>query len=218
MTVEVMERNRIVELAETEEIKELRKQNQEFNEMAYADRDILSFASILSGICGLNVYSGKEAIRYFEILDARDFLSKKFTELSVVEMEEHKDEIEEYLEEANEELDFLKTQILNPKPILQWFQDAQALNPNIKIPSFLEKKEHITHKGILTAVNEENGQAFITLENMYGSRKQEFQYEISPEAATAFRAFIGREIEILIENGHVKNAITLIWNQSTNEA
>ena len=36
-----------------------------------------------------------------------------------------------------------KTIFLNPEPILQWFKDAQALNPEIEIPPFLEKQEQI---------------------------------------------------------------------------
>ena len=32
------------------------------------------------------------------------------------------------------------TIFMNPEPILQWFQDAKSLNPNIKIPSFLEEQ------------------------------------------------------------------------------
>ena len=112
MAVTVMERDKITELAETDEIIKLRKRNQELNEMTYTDGNILSFASTLSGICGLNVYVGQDAARYFEILDTMNFLLEKFVELSDVEAIKYRDEIEEYLQEANEELEFLKSEIL----------------------------------------------------------------------------------------------------------
>ena len=112
MTVAVMERNRIDELTELDEIKELRKRYRESNETAYVDGDILSFADTLSAICGQNVYEGQDAAVYFEILDTRDFLLEKFVELPDAEVAKYKDEIEEYLQEADEELEFLKSQIL----------------------------------------------------------------------------------------------------------
>ena len=112
MAVEVMERNKIAELAETEEIKEARKLYRESNEMLYVDGDILSFASMLSGICGQNVYVGQDAAVYFEILDTRDFLLEKYFGLSNNEIEKYKDKIEKYLQEAKKELEFLKSEIL----------------------------------------------------------------------------------------------------------
>ena len=112
MTTAVIERDVIAELAETDEIRRSRILSKRLNEMVYTDGDILSFASALSGICGLNVYVGKEVVRYFEILDSRDFLLDKFSELSDIDAAKYKDEIEEYLQEANEELEFLKSQIL----------------------------------------------------------------------------------------------------------
>ena len=107
-----MELDRIAELAEMDAIKELRKRYRESNEMVYADGDILSFADTLSAICWQNVYVGQDAAVYFEILDTRDFLLEKFVELSDIEVAKYQDEIEEYLQEANEELEFLKNQIL----------------------------------------------------------------------------------------------------------
>ena len=107
-----MELDMIAELAEMDEIKELRKRYRESNEMAYVEGDILSFADTLSAICGQNVYLEQDAAVYFEILDTRDFLLEKLVELSDIEVAKYKDEIEEYLQEASEELEFLKCQIL----------------------------------------------------------------------------------------------------------
>ena len=114
MAVAVMERDRISEIAETDEIKELRKQYRQENEMSYAkNKDILSLADLLSAICGFNVYLGEEAARYFEILDTKDFLLEKYAALPDVEAAKYKDELELYLREANKELEFLKNEIIN---------------------------------------------------------------------------------------------------------
>ena len=112
MTVAVIERNRIDELAEIEEIKELRKHYREESESAFTERGLLSLAGLLSFLCGKNVFVGQDAAVYFEILDTRDFLLEKYAELPREEAAKYKDKIDSYLKEANEELEFLKGEIL----------------------------------------------------------------------------------------------------------
>ena len=109
MTVEVEERNKIAELLKTEEIIELRKRFKEENEMIYEKGGIESLISMLSGLCSVNVYDCKEIETYFEILETRDFLKEKYTELSDIESSKYNGRVELGLNEANEELDFLKS-------------------------------------------------------------------------------------------------------------
>ena len=108
MTTAVAELDKIAELAETDEIRELREFYQEDNESTYANRGIKSFASVLSGVCGKNIYVGEETKVYFEILDMRDFLKEKYAELSKTEAAKYKKDVEEVLKEADRELSFLE--------------------------------------------------------------------------------------------------------------
>ena len=107
MAPAVMERDRISELAETDEIKELRKCCRQDNESIYANRGIESLVYMLSGICGQNVYENKIWQIYFEILDTRDFLKEKYEELSYIEAAGIKQDVEEILEEAEETLNLI---------------------------------------------------------------------------------------------------------------
>ena len=104
MTVEIVERNRIAELAETAEIKEQRKFWKEDNESSYAEKGIKSFAYVLSGVCGKNIYLENEVSVYFEILDMRDFLKEKYAELSETDVAKYKKDVEIVLNEADEVL------------------------------------------------------------------------------------------------------------------
>ena len=113
MAVAVIERDRLRELAETDKIRELRKQYRRENEMSYAaDKDILSFALTLSGISDQKIYVGKAAAIYFEILDTKNFLLEKFAELTDIETIKYKGEIELCLKEADEKLDFIRNEFL----------------------------------------------------------------------------------------------------------
>ena len=94
-------------IADTDEIKKLRELYQRENKMAYADGGVESLAFTLSGVCGQNIYVGKEAAVYFEILDTRDFLKEKYAELSDFEMIKHKEDVESTLAEAEDMLKFL---------------------------------------------------------------------------------------------------------------
>ena len=107
MTVAVAEQDKTCELAETEEIKALREGYRESNEAAYAEGGIESLTFTLSSVCGQNIYEGKEAAAYFEILDTRDFLQEKYAGLSDVEMMKHKEDVEITLDEAEDMLNFL---------------------------------------------------------------------------------------------------------------
>ncbi|MDR2861722.1 MAG: hypothetical protein LBV07_04165 [Syntrophobacterales bacterium] len=107
MTVAVVERDRISEIAETEEIKALRKIYKEDNEGDYADGGVKLLSYMLLGVCDKKVYEGKEAAIYFEILDARNFLKKKYAELSDIEAMKVKKDVEEALGEAEENLEYL---------------------------------------------------------------------------------------------------------------
>ena len=98
----------ISEIAETDEIKELRKLNQELNEMSYAKGGIYSLSFTLLGVCDQKIYIGKEAELYYDILDTRDFLKEKYAELSNAEAEKHKEDVEEALEEADEVLRYIE--------------------------------------------------------------------------------------------------------------
>lgn len=108
MATLVTELDKIAELAETDEIKELRKRYKEENELIYKDSNIKSFAYILSGICGQNIYIGKEVVMYFEILEMRDFLKDKYVELPNIEALKYKKDIESVLNEADETLKLLE--------------------------------------------------------------------------------------------------------------
>ena len=99
--------SRTYELTEMEEIKALRKGYRESNEAAYADGGVMSLTFTLSSVCGQNIYEGKEAAAYFEILDTRDFLQEKYIELSNLEMMNHKEDVEITLGEAEDMLNFL---------------------------------------------------------------------------------------------------------------
>ena len=108
MTAAVMERDKIVELAEMEEIKALRAKYREDNEELFANGGIKSVIWDLLAICDQNIYVGKEAAIYFDILDMRDFLQEKYAELSATLLPEQKEKIEEALTEANESLTTLR--------------------------------------------------------------------------------------------------------------
>ena len=110
MTVAVMERDRISELADMEEIKELRKFYRQENESAYARRGIEFLAYTLSLVSGQKICEGKEAAIYFEILDTRDFLKEKYAELSDIEALKCKKDIEDVLNETDEILDFIENE------------------------------------------------------------------------------------------------------------
>ena len=107
MTVAVMEQDRLSEIAETKEIKALRKIYKEDNEGDYADGGVKLLAYMLLGVCGKKVYEGKEAAIYYEILDATNFLKGKYEELSDIEAMKVKKYVEEALDEAEENLDYL---------------------------------------------------------------------------------------------------------------
>ena len=117
MTVAVAEQNKIAEITETDEIREFRKRNRELNETIYADKDIESLISTLSGLCALNVCEGNEAETYYGILDFRDFVRGKYAELSENKANKYEKELEKVLEEANEELEFLKKNIISQTEI-----------------------------------------------------------------------------------------------------
>jgi hypothetical protein len=102
-----MERDRFSEIAETEEIKALRKIFKEDNEGDYADGGIELLAYMLLGVCDKKIYEGKETATYFEILDARNFLKGKYAELSDIEAMKVKKNVEEALNEAEENLEYL---------------------------------------------------------------------------------------------------------------
>jgi hypothetical protein len=107
MPVAVMEQDRISEVAETDKIKALRKIYKEDNEGDYADGGVKLLAYMLLGVCDKKVYEGKEAAKYYEILDASDFLKGKYAELSDIEAMKVKNDVEEALAEAEENLEYL---------------------------------------------------------------------------------------------------------------
>jgi ABC-type uncharacterized transport system permease subunit len=107
MPVAIAERDRISEIADTEEIKAFRKTTRENNEEIYADRGINSLSNMLLGVCDRKVYVGKAAEIYFDILDTRDYLMEKYAELSDIEAMKVKKDVEEALDEAEEELEYL---------------------------------------------------------------------------------------------------------------
>jgi len=107
MNIAVVERDRINEIAVTEEIKELRKQYQELNEMAYADGGIEHLSYMLSGISGQNINENKMLKTYFEILDTKNFLLEKYAELSGIEMLKHEKNVKEAVEDADETLSLI---------------------------------------------------------------------------------------------------------------
>ncbi|MCL2009220.1 MAG: hypothetical protein FWG71_01575 [Synergistaceae bacterium] len=111
MAVAVMERDLIKALAETDEIRALRKFYRQENESAHARRGIDFLACALSLVSGQKIYEGKEAAIYFEILDTRDFLKEKYAELSDIESSRYKSDVEGVLEEAEETLKFLEGSI-----------------------------------------------------------------------------------------------------------
>ena len=113
MTVAVVAQDRINELAETEEIKKLRKFYREENKSAYERKGIEFLGYVLSSICAQYLFVGEEAERYFKVLDARNFLLEKYKELPDAEAINCREEIEDYLEEADEELEYLESEILD---------------------------------------------------------------------------------------------------------
>jgi len=115
MTVEVAERNKLAELAETEEIKKYRKENQEINLLVYVTKGIISLSSSLLAACDQKLYIGKEALVYYDILDTRDLLKEKYVELSEAEVEalKCKGDIDEALAEADEVLRYIETTCFN---------------------------------------------------------------------------------------------------------
>ena len=108
MITEVMERNKIAEFAEMDEIKEARKLYQELYEMSYARGGVDSLSSLLLGACDRKIYLDEEADVYYNILDTRDFLKEKYAELSEAELEKYKDDVEEALDEADEVLSYIR--------------------------------------------------------------------------------------------------------------
>jgi len=112
MTVAVVERGILAEHAKTEGIKELRKFWEKDNESTYVEGGIESLSFTLLGVCDKKVYLGEEVSVYFEILDLRDCLKEKYSELSDSEALKHKEDVEVALNEAQEILDSLYIEII----------------------------------------------------------------------------------------------------------
>ena len=112
MSEVVAERDKIAELAETEEIKKSRERYQKQNERLYANEDIESLIWTLSGLCGLNIHVGNEADMYFGIMDFQEYVIERYAKLSESEAEKYKRDYEEVMEEAREELEFIKNELL----------------------------------------------------------------------------------------------------------
>ena len=108
MAVAVMERDRISELAGTEEIMELRRQYQKLNEMSYANGGIEHLAYMLSGISGQNIYENKIIKTYFEILDTKNFLLEKYSELPDIEALKHEKNVKDAIDDADETLTLIE--------------------------------------------------------------------------------------------------------------
>ena len=91
MSVSVMEQDKIAELEEK-----------------YANEDIKSLIGTLSGLCGINVFVGREAGVYYGLIDFRNFVLGKYDLLEDSEKQIHKADLEEVLEEVEDELKSLK--------------------------------------------------------------------------------------------------------------
>ena len=111
MIVAIAERNILAELAETDEIKELRKLYQKGNEMTFTSGGVKALSTMLLGVCDRKIYIGKEADVYYDILDTRDYLKGKYGLLSEVEAKEIEYEVEEALEEADKILTSIRDEM-----------------------------------------------------------------------------------------------------------
>jgi hypothetical protein len=111
MSIALVERDILAELAETDEIMEARRFNQRNNEMTFADGGIDSLSSLLLGVCDRKLYIGQEADVYYDILDTRDFLKEKYDLLSETEAAQYKEHVEEAINEAEEVLNYIRNEM-----------------------------------------------------------------------------------------------------------
>ena len=111
MTVAVVERDTITELAETEEITKSRELYQRWNEMRFTNDGIDSLVDALLGSCDRKLYIGQEAVVYYDILDTRDFLKEKYALLSEAETAKFEGDVEEALDEADKVLSYIRDSI-----------------------------------------------------------------------------------------------------------
>ena len=98
MSTATSERNKISELADLTEI----------NNRIYAEKGLGHLISKLSGLCGINVFDGREAEMYYGLSDYKSFVLEKYNSLADAEKQKHKANLDEVLEEVDEELQFLE--------------------------------------------------------------------------------------------------------------
>ena len=108
MTVTIMERDRITDIAKMEEIIELRKRYRYENEMIYTKEGIEYLASILSGISGLNIYENSIIKMYFEILEMKNYLEEKYALLSPNDAIKYKNNVDSAVKDADETLSLIE--------------------------------------------------------------------------------------------------------------